>query len=1039
MSQLEFKYAADQQYQLDAINAVCNLFRGQEFLKTRFMAGYPPVRMVRAEQLKLPGIDNAPEQLELDLREEPPIGYANGLRLSARQLEENLHAVQEENNLPRTHDTTDRRLRDFTIEMETGTGKTYVYTRTIYELNKRYGLTKFVIVVPSVAIREGVEKSFESTSSHFKQLYDNTPLDYFVYDSGKLGNVTNFAVNNSIQVMIINIGAFNKELAADEKKGVTNIFHRPSEKLVGGHSPQELVSSCNPIVIIDEPQSVDNTDKAQHAIDTLNPLFVLRYSATHRRKLNTIYRLGPVEAFQQHLVKGIVVDSVQSESDLNGAYVRLESVGGNNGYSAKLTIDMRQERGGQARKKITVRTGADLYQKSNENEDYRDGWIVSNIGTEPGDEFIQFENGTYMELGETVNDPESDAIKRAQIAKTIEDHFDKQLRLHHLGIKVLSLFFIDKVEKYRAYDERGTGWHKGEYAEIFEEEYRRLAASTKWQRRYKAAGVPLPTDPEPLHQGYFAVDGKGKFKNTSESASTKADTSAFELIMQKKETLVSFPDGKDPDKDVCFIWSHSALKEGWDNPNVFQICTLVETRDTLTKRQKIGRGLRLPVNQEGERCLDPDVNVLTVICNESYKDFANGLQKEFEDGGYRFGMLTPESFTNIVFKQPDGTEEKLGYERSKQVYETLEQQGFVETKCKKQGAIKVELKAAAEKREVPLPEDIADTVDAKDVQEQVCSIVLHKAEKLQIRDKKKEVEVELEKDVSLDPAFQALWNRIRQTTRYELHVDTDELVDKAVEAIKQMPRVRPVEIISSTAGLNVSDSGVATDETSVHNSLVNTNAAHVYDLPDPLSELSDSVGLTRSTLARILTESGRMDEFSVDPMTFLSQVASRIESAKNQVVAKGIKYTRRPQREWYTMDILAVNDLHAYLDQNAWEPTHHKSLYSYVVYDSSSIEKPYAMELDRSEEVKVFAKLPSKFKIDTPLGSYNPDWAYVEEDEDGKQRVYFVIETKGKQRGENRPTEEAKISCAEKHFEALHLGNDFHYDVATKYQPWVEG
>ena len=1031
MSQLEFKYVADQQYQLDAINAVCNLFRGQEFLKSRFTvsggSGIP--------EYEQPEISGFVRPYQPGLRIDNYIGYANGLRLSARQLEENLHAVQEENNLPRTHDTTDGRLRDFTIEMETGTGKTYVYTRTIYELNKRYDLTKFVIVVPSVAIREGVEKSFESTSSHFKQLYDNTPLDYFIYDSGKLGNVTNFAVSSSIQVMIINIGAFNKELASDEKKGVTNIFHRPSEKLVGGRSPQELVSSCKPIVIIDEPQSVDNTEKAQHAIDTLNPLFVLRYSATHRRKLNTVYQLGPVEAFQQHLVKGIVVDSVQSGSDLNGAYVRLESVDGSNGYSAKLTIDMRQDRGGQARKKITVRTGADLYQKSNENENYRDGWIVSNIGTEPGGEFIEFENGTYMELGETVNDPESEAVKRAQIAKTIEDHLDKQLRLRPLGIKVLSLFFIDKVEKYRAYDEQGTGWHKGEYAEIFEEEYRRLATSTKWQHKYKKAGVPLPTDPEPLHQGYFAVDGKGKFKNTSESASTKADTSAFELIMQKKETLVSLPDGKDPDKDVCFIWSHSALKEGWDNPNVFQICTLVETKDTLTKRQKIGRGLRLPVNQEGERCLDPDVNVLTVICNESYKDFANGLQKEFEDGGYRFGMLTPESFTNILLKQPDGAEEKLGYERSKQVYETLEQQGLVEAKGKKQGAIKAELKAAAEKGEIPLPDDIAEV---EDVQEQVCNIVLHKAEKLQIRDKKQEVEVELEKDVSLDPAFQALWNRIRQTTRYELHVDTDELVDKAVEAIKQMPPVRPVEIISSTAGLNVSDSGVAADEASVHKSLVHTDAARVYDLPDPLSELSDSVGLTRSTLARILTESGRMDEFSVDPMTFLSQVASRIESAKNQVVAKGIKYTRRPQNEWYTMDILAVNDLRAYLDQNAWKPVHHKSLYSYVVYDSSSIERPYAVELDRSEEVKVFAKLPSKFKIDTPLGSYNPDWAYVEEDEDGKQRVYFVIETKGKQRGENRPTEEAKISCAEKHFEALHLGDDFHYDVATEYHPWVE-
>lgn len=1019
---LEFKYSSDQQYQLDAIDAVCDLFRGQEFLDARFTASYG--ELARPVQEGLPGLGASVQEQIFT------VGHANGLRLSARQLEENLHAVQEENNLPQTHDTTDGRLRDFTIEMETGTGKTYVYTRTIYELNKRYGLTKFVIVVPSVAIREGVKASFKSTRSHFEQLYDHTPLEYFVYDSGKLGAITNFAVSSSIQVMIINIGAFNKELDSDAKKGVTNIFHRPSEKLIGGRSPQELVSSCNPIVIIDEPQSVDNTKKAQHAIDTLNPLFVLRYSATHRRRLNMVYQLGPVEAFRQHLVKGIVVDSVQSGEDLNGAYVRLESVDDKKGYSAKVTIDERQERGGQKRKKVTVRTGHDLYQKSNENEDYKDGWIVQNIGTEPGGEFVEFENGTYLELGEAVNDPESEAVKRAQIAETIEDHLDRQLRLWPLGIKVLSLFFIDKVEKYRVYEGTGTDWHKGEYAEIFEEEYRRIAGSQKWQRRYERAGVPLPADPEPLHEGYFAQDGKKRFKNTSESASTKADASAFETIMQSKEALVSMPDGKDPRKDVCFIWSHSALKEGWDNPNVFQICTLVETRDTLTKRQKIGRGLRLPVNQSGERCLDPDVNVLTVICNESYKDFASGLQKEFEEGGYRFGMLTPESFTNLILKRPDGNEEKLGYERSKQVYDVLEKQGLVEGKGKKQGAIKPELKAAAEKGEVPLPEEIAQDEDAR---QQVCDIVLHKAERLQIRDKRQEVEVELEKDVSLDPAFQALWEKIRQTTRYELHVDTDELVERAVEGIEQMPRVRPVEVLSTSAGLNVRDSGVSADEESVRTSLVRTDAARVYDLPDPLSELSDSTGLTRSTLARILTESGRMDEFSVDPMTFLSQVTGKIEAAKNQVVAKGIKYTKRPASEWYTMDILAVGDLRAYLDQNAWKPLHHKSLYNYVVYDSSSIEKPYAVELDRSEQVKVFAKLPKAFKIDTPLGSYNPDWAYVEEGEDGKQRVYFVVETKGKERGNNRPTEEAKISCAEQHFKALELGSDFHYDVETHY------
>ena len=587
------------------------------------------------------------------------VGHANGLRVSARQLEENLHAVQEENSLPRTTVLTDGHLRDFTVEMETGTGKTYVYIRTIYELNRRYGLTKFVIVVPSVAIREGVKKSFESTKRHFEGLYDRTPLEFFVYDSKDMGPVGNFATSSSIQVMVINIGAFDKELDSDERKGVTNIFHRPSERLIGGRSPQELVSSCNPIVIIDEPQSVDTTAKAKKAIRSLNPLFVLRYSATHKEAYNKVYQLGPVDAFERNLVKGIVVDSVLSQEDLNGAYVRLESTSDKSGYKARLTLDVRQKDGSQKRKAVTVKTGDDLYMKSGENADYEDGWVVSNIGTAKGQEFVEFQNGEYLEPGDAVGDVAAARVKEAQIARTIEDHLECQLRLYKRGIKVLSLFFIDEVAKYRLYEPEV---HNGEYADMFERKYRELATSKKWKRRYERAGVPLETDPEGLHQGYFAKDGKGKFKNSKEGSDGKAETSAFEAIMQEKERLISFPDGKDSVKDIAFIFSHSALKEGWDNPNVFQICTLVETTDTLTKRQKIGRGLRLPVNQDGERSYDADVNVLTVVANESYDKFASDLQTEFEREGYRFGVLTPESFTRLVIKDSQGNEEKLGFE-----------------------------------------------------------------------------------------------------------------------------------------------------------------------------------------------------------------------------------------------------------------------------------------------------------------------------------------------------------------------------------------
>ena len=611
MADLQFKYASDQKHQVEAVNAVADLFQGQEFLSREFSGNTG-----RGQQAMF------------------AVGHANGIRVSARQLAQNLHEVQEENCLARTEVLTDGALRDFTVEMETGTGKTYVYIRTIYELNRRYGLTKFIIVVPSVAIREGVIKSFESTKAHFEELYDRTPLDVFVYDSKNMGAVGNFALSSSIEVMIINIQAFNKEFSKEGEENEGNLFHRRSEKLIGGRSPRELVAECNPIVIIDEPQSVDNSKQAKAAIKSLNPLFVLRYSATHKDAYNMVYRLTPVDAFDQHLVKGICVDSVKSMEDLNGAYVRLDSVSSTGGsIKCKMTIDVRDGKGGQKRKSMTLKTGDDLFVKSGENPDYegvRGGWVISNISAQEGNEFVEFTNGEHLEPGEAVGDVAEEAVKRAQIRRTVIDHLEKQLQLYPLGIKVLSLFFIDKVEKYRLYNEDGS-WSAGEYARIFEEEYEDEVEHGSWRRRYEKKGVPLPMDPKPLHQGYFSMDGKGRMKDTN--GTTAADTSTFEAIMRSKERLITFPDGHDDVKDIAFIFSHSALKEGWDNPNIFQICTLVDTANAMTKRQKIGRGLRLCVDQKGERNHDSSVNVLTVIANESYDEFARGLQKEFERDG----------------------------------------------------------------------------------------------------------------------------------------------------------------------------------------------------------------------------------------------------------------------------------------------------------------------------------------------------------------------------------------------------------------------
>ncbi len=1003
MATLELQYAANQPHQLGAVEAVCNLFRGQEFLRAEFTAS--------GGAGLLEGADVS-------------VGHANGLRLAPGQLQDNLHTIQEGQALPATGVLTDGRLRDFTVEMETGTGKTYVYTRTIFELNRRYGLTKFCIVVPSVAIREGVLKSFQSTKKHFATLYDNTPLDVFVYDSKNMGPVGNFATSSSIQVMILNIQAFNRDYSESGDVESGSLFHRPSERLIGGSSPRELVSACRPIVIIDEPQSVDATPKAKAAIRSLNPLFVLRYSATHREGYNKIYRLTPVDAFQQRLVKEICVDSVRTQEDLNGAYVRLESTraGKTPGQiSAKLTIDVRQTNGSQKRKAVTVKTGDFLYSKSGENSDYEYGWEVRNISVAAGDEWVEFSNGERLELGQAVGDVADKDIKRAQIRRTIENHLQRQLELAPRGIKVLSLFFIDKVEKYRLYDPvRG-----GEYAEMFEQEYADAVASGNWRRRYEKAGVPLDADAAAVHSGYFSQDGKGCLKNTN--GGTEADISTFETIMREKETLLSFPAAGDGDdvrakKRIQFIWSHSALKEGWDNPNVFQICTLVETRDTMTKRQKIGRGLRLCVNQRGERCSGEGVNVLTVIANESYSAFASGLQTELEKEGMKFGVLAPEVFASVTVTQPDGQEVRLGFARSEEIYQHFLGKGLVEAN----GRITPELRAAAEKRRVDMPAGL------EAVQQQVEDIIIRKAQRLPLKDKSREVQVTLCREVAESAAFKALWERIRRRTRFEVQVDSKKLIEDAIDGIKKMPQVKPPEVLSERASISVGEEGVEAKATG--SAMVKTGGVRAYELPDPIGELQDAVGLTRTTLKCILEGCGRYGEFFNDPAAFLARVAQKIEQAKINVISEGIKYIRLPEDEWYTMLDLEPGELVAYRGQNAWEPEHGKSLYSCVVYDSKTVELPFAQELDLADEVLVFAKLPARFTIDTPLGGYNPDWAYVVE-RDGEHHVYFVTETKGGGNNAIRMTaeEEIKTECAKKHFAALGV-EGLTYTVRTTYR-----
>lgn len=621
-------------YQMQAIEAVCDLFRGQEVCRTEFTVTMKAPMPVGGDLF--PGTQ--PEQMTLGLAESD-LGVGNRLTLLDDELLKNLNDVQLRGGLPPSGSLTSG---DFTVEMETGTGKTYVYLRTIFELNKRYGFTKFVIVVPSVAIKEGVYKTLQITEDHFKGLYAGVPFDYFLYDSGKLGQVRNFATSSNIQIMVVTVGAINK-------KDVNNLY-KDSEK-TGGEKPIDLIKATRPIVIVDEPQSVDGglEGRGKEALDAMNPLCTLRYSATHVDKHHMVFRLDAVDAYERKLVKQIEVASATVEDAHNKPYVRLVKVENKRGrISAKVELD-KQTPSGVQRLEVTVSDGDDLQQSADGRAIYAD-FRVGEIHTAKGDEFMELRypgGEVFLKPGQAHGDVDALAVQREMIRRTIREHLDKEKRLRPLGIKVLSLFFIDSVDRYRQYDADGKPV-KGVYAQIFEEEYRRAAKLLAYQSLF--AEIDLDSAAEEVHNGYFSIDKKGGWTDTAENnAGTRENAErAYNLIMKEKEKLLSF------DTPLKFIFSHSALKEGWDNPNVFQICTLRDIQTERERRQTIGRGLRLCVNQSGERVRGFDVNTLTVIATEDYEQFAENLQKEIEaDTGIRFGIVEQHQFAAIAVPGAD--------------------------------------------------------------------------------------------------------------------------------------------------------------------------------------------------------------------------------------------------------------------------------------------------------------------------------------------------------------------------------------------------
>ena len=983
-------------YQLQAIEAVCDLFQGQETCRTEFTV----TRETASGQLSL---------LENDL------GIGNRLTLLDDQLLANLHAIQLRHGLAPSPSLASG---DFTVEMETGTGKTYVYLRTIFELNKRYGFTKFVIVVPSVAIKEGVYHTIETAAEHLKGLYAGTPFDFFIYDSAKLGQVRNFATSPQIQIMVMTVGAINK--FGDEQQAQTeeadetarrekskNVMYRPSEK-TGGEKPIVLIRATRPILIVDEPQSVEGglDGKGKKAMERMKPLCNLRYSATPKQAHHMVYKLDAVDAYERKLVKQIEVAAASVEGGFNKPYVRLLSVSNKRGaITAKVELDM-QAGSGVARREVTVKDG-DLLEMTTQRAVYQD-FRVGEIRVAKGTEFIELRypgGESFLHIGEAYGDIEPLAIQRQMIKRTIKEHLDKEKRLRPQGIKVLSLFFIDAVDKYRQYDADGNRVN-GDYARIFEEEYRQLANHPDYQTLFQE--IDLTTAAEEVHDGYFAIDKKkvaGKtveiFKDSRGEGTTKADDDTYNLIMRDKEKLLSL------DTPMKFIFSHSALREGWDNPNVFQICTLRDMASEQQRRQTIGRGLRLCVNQQGERRRGFEINTLTVIATESYEQFAENLQKEIEtDTGIRFGIVEAHQFAGIGTTGADGQPAPLGIEQSKLLWGSLKTAGFVNAQGKVQDALRTALKNDT----LTLPEPFSAYLP------QVKEILRKLAGRLEIKNADERRQVKSRQAVLHGADFKALWDRIKHKTTYRVQFDNEALLANCIKALAEAPPIAKTRLQWRKADIAIGRSGVDATEKSVAGPVILDE--NDIELPDILTDLEAKTNLTRRSIHRILVDSKRLDDFKRNPQQFIELAAEIINRTKRLALVDGIKYQRIGDDAYYAQELFESQELSGYLksmiDAN-------KSVHEQVIYQSDT-ERTFAEDLEKNEAIKVYAKLPGWFKIPTPLGTYNPDWAVLVDKPEG-ERLYLVVETKsGLFTDDLRDKESAKINCGKAHFQALAVG-----------------
>lgn len=964
-------------------------------------------------------------------------GFANAPLEPGVPLRDNIRRVQTAFGL-KPIDALEGDGRTLTIEMETGTGKTFTYIKTMYELNKLYGWTKFIVVVPSIAIREGVLSSFDSMSEYFALEYGKR-IQYFVYNSKQLSKIDAFAQDAGMHVMIINTQAFNTSLNEDKNKegragdaAARIIFSQRDE--FRSRRPIDIIAATHPIMIIDEPQSVlgaNKTNQTRKGLKLFNPLFKLLYSATHRKDdiANMVYRLDAMDAYNKHLVKKIEVVGVEQKgtTGTNG-YVYLEQILITTGNpQARINYDVMRKSGTIAQQSKVVGDGFDLYEQSGRLEEYRDGFVVDRIDGRTNT--IHFVNRETLEAGQMMGKTTEDVIRRNQIRATIRKHIEREHELFPKHIKVLSLFFIDHVSNYRLYGEEET---KGKYAKMFEEEYQLVLQEylpTLTDSAYRRYLQDPRNAVENIHQGYFSMDKKGHMVDpkTERGSDNSNDESAYDLIMKDKARLLSM---KEP---VRFIFSHSALKEGWDNPNVFQICTLKESSNENKKRQEVGRGMRLCVNERGER-QDADVlgidgvfntNILTVIASESYETFADGLQHEIAEAcADRPVKVTEDLFVGVKYTTADGVEKTVNEGVADDIQEMLIMQGYI-----RRGTLTEKYYADKDKGQL----DFGELDGMKEVIVNQLDGVFD-PKKVKPTNGRNIVEGHFVEQKFKDE-FMGLWKEINIHSYYSVHFDSQKLIEKAIEQLDKTLSVTEIRVVISTGSLEQIESkqqleaGTAMKHGKDRTVQVHESVGSVrYDL---IGQLVAKTGLTRRTIVAILQgidPHKTFHKFQLNPEEFIMKSARIINSCKAMSVIEHIEYNKMDGT--YNKDVFTENTLRGKLGENAMASK--KSLYDLVVVDSK-VEMHLAEALENQDMVQVYTKLPRGFYINTPMGHYNPDWAVVFKEDSGVKHIYFIAETKGSViEADLRDVEKAKIACAQKHFQSIGA-SDVQYDIVDSW------